>query len=233
MSRLSDGISRVLLQVTVTFLVVGTAYLLVFNPGSDPIGRQTPEQVGKNIAPIGRVSLATPPPVAAAPPPVATETPSPVATETPSADSPAASAVARPIEAAAEPIAESEADRPEPIAEPATQQPETDRPESVAASTASASEPAAAPAAAIETTSNPRRVPGPTAGFELKPDALGMHGIYQRTPRGIMLYPRGLAPTTMSMEAVNGLTGTLRLTPSGEIYFQIISDTAEQPSLDQ
>jgi hypothetical protein len=229
---LSDGISRVLLQVTVTFLVVGTAYLLVFNPGSDPIGRQTPEQVGKNIAPIGRVSLATPPPVAAAPPP-------PVATETPSADSLAASAeaMARPIEAAAkpiaEPVAEPEVVRREPIVEPAAQRPESDRSESVAASTASAPEPAAAPGAAIETTSDPRRIPGLAAGFELKPDALGMHGIYQRTPRGIMLYPRGLAPTTMSMEAVNGLTGTLRLTPSGEIYFQMISEPSEQPSLDQ
>jgi hypothetical protein len=222
----SDGIGRVLLQVTITFVVVGTAYLLLFNPRSDPIRPLTPEQVGNNIAPIGRVSLAVPPPVTAQ-----TAVADPVAAP--------AETMARPMETAAEPIEQPEVAQPDAIAEPEIDQPEAiakpgiDQLQSTPDTTASEREPPAGPRARTETTVDPNRVARPAMGFELKPDTLGMHGIYRRTPQGITLYPSALEPTNMGMEAVDGLTGMLRLTPSGEVYLQIISDTAVIPPPEQ
>jgi hypothetical protein len=212
-SRVADGIGRVLVQVVATFVVVGTAYLILFDPGSRTSRPLTPEQVNDNIAPIGRVSVAALPAVTA---------------EVPRADPVTASAktTAVPIEQPAEPTIEPKVEQAQVIAEP-----QIDQPEPITEATASEPEPLPPPQATVAaaTKLDPNPVARPAAGFELKPDALGMHGIYQRTPRGITLYPSAIEPTTMSMESVNGLTGTLRLTPTGWIHLQILSDSAEAP----
>jgi hypothetical protein len=56
--------------------------------------------------------------------------------------------------------------------------------------------------------------------IELKQDLHGMHGTYRVTPQGIILQPTGMEAPDISLDAMGGITGSFRVTPGGDAYFQ-------------
>lgn len=238
MSSVAAGLGRLLIQGTAAFLVIGTGYLLLFDPNAGGRTPLSPAQVAENLAPIGRVHLSA---TATTEPPAATRQdaaapadvePAPIEPVEPVASSTAAEAApaktpAPPVatepqaaETSAVPAAESAADEPDPVVD-------TSAPESETKPPASAAQRLHAPWSVSASAPNGLRLPD--APIELKRDRNGMHGVYQRTPAGIVLYPSAVEPATMDIEAVQGIIGFLRMTPFGYPYFQIVPESAQAP----
>ncbi len=47
-----------------------------------------------------------------------------------------------------------------------------------------------------------------------------MHGTYRIGPQGIILQPTGMKAADLGMEALGGISGSFRVTPEGDAYFQ-------------
>ncbi|MGB5834260.1 MAG: hypothetical protein WBG92_20060 [Thiohalocapsa sp.] len=211
MNTILAGLDKLLLQFTVAFLLVGTAYLFLSSLSTDEPSKLPPQQVAENLTPIGHVRLARVPEAATesdAPDTSAAEnapdTPAPRAAQT--AATPTLG-VAAPIETLAASVAVEE-----PAVKPIEPFPELAKPE-----------PASSEASMQQSYTSEAQANGPVAPYsiiELKPDRNGMHGTYRITPEGITLRPTGMEHSDVSMDSLGGISGSFRVTPDGDAYFQ-------------
>ena len=228
MNLILAGFGKILVQLSATFLVLGTAYLLLFAPHAD--GPLPPEQVAENLAPIGRVQIAEPPapistptqtqvPTSAAAAPPAT-TPAPVAaTVAAPPETPARVGEPGPVISEAPVVAKTEA--PIPAADPGpipapigVPGPEKDPasvqiPPAVPAPTPTASPPSPSVDGAAE------------VSIRLAPDGNGMHGSYRLTPEGIILYPTSMIGKNTHLLTSGRIKGSFWATSSGAAHFRL------------
>lgn len=216
MKLILAGLGKILVQLSATFLVLGTAYLLLFAPNAD--GPLPPEQVAENLAPIGRVQIAEPPAPIATPTqtPVSTSatvepptaTPAPVATTVAAApETPAGIDESVPVISEAPVAVATEA--PVSTAVPAPDPASLQTPPAMPAPTPMASRPSPAADSAAE------------ASIQLAPDGNGMHGSYRLTPEGIVLYPASMIGLNTEQFTTGRIKGSFWATPSGVAHFRL------------
>jgi hypothetical protein len=224
MNLILAGFGKILVQLSATFLVLGTAYLLLFAPNAD--GPLPPEQVAENLAPIGRVQIAEPAapistptqtpvstPATAAPP---AATPAPIATTAaPELEAPAATGESSPVISQAPVAAATEepiptvVPAPTPVTGPDPDPASLQTPPAVPAPTPTASSPSPAVDGAAE------------ASIRLAPDGNGMHGSYRLTPEGILLYPASMIGPNTAQFTTGPIIGSFWATPSGVAHFRL------------
>ncbi len=249
MNLILAGIGKLLVQLSAAFVVLGTAYLLLFAPNLDGPAPLPPEQVAANLAPIGRVRLAESPASTPAPTPA----PTPASTSaTVATEEPATAAIsttiptATPTTTAANTVAATSeqptntvtgtaignrigtgigADTGETSAQAAT------TPRAIAApADTPAEEPKSVETPVAATESGPpaparaqasERSGAAAAVIQLSPDRHGMHGVYRLTPGGIILHPGAMIAPNNHPPAPDGIKGFFSVTPSGAAHFHL------------
>lgn len=221
MNLILAGLRRVLVQLSVTFVVLGTVYLLLFAPSTDGPMRLPSEQVAANLAPIGRVQIAESPESIPAASPAPTPTPASASTPALKPDKDSDSAMDKAaIAAPDEPIA---AGRGEPAsvvaAAPVAVAAEADVPHAdLTPIQVQVAVPQPSPAARVAAPSADNTL---EVSIRLYPDPNGMHGSFRLTPEGFILSPASMIGQNTHLLPMERIKGSFRATPSGVAHFRL------------
>lgn len=221
MNLILAGLGKLLVHLSATFVLLGTAYLLLFAPNADGPVPLPPEQIAENLAPIGRVQVAEPP--ASIPAAIPAPAPNPASASTPmtTPDQNLGTAMDKDAVAGSE----------EPVAdEIGTGKTVSVVAEAPVAVVAKADIPPASPTSvpvAVPEQSPTAQVTAPTAddtteaSLQIYPDRNGMHGRFRLTPEGFILYPASMVRHNTHLFPIGPIRGSFWATPSGVAYFRL------------